>query len=111
MKKSILKRETITGISLFGFYRIEHASIHYMSSLVAQLLRTFLDNGACVALVEITTTDFKTLAQLYRDIRLRYWSARRDSSFCQVAKSDDLANTLASIFPELDFNLAGKKDC
>lgn len=103
------KRETLTGVSLFGFYRIETASADYMLSLIRQLICTYLHHGSCTALVDITSCDFKSLVQLFRDMRLRYWSARRDSSFCKIAANDELAVSLSRRFPDLDFCLHGEK--
>lgn len=104
----IQKRETLTGVSLFGFYRIETASADYMLTLVRQLICTYIHNGSCTALVDINSCDFRSLVQLFRDMRLRYWSARRDSSFCKIAAADELAVSLSQRFPDLDFCLPGK---
>lgn len=94
-----MKKDSINGLDFFKFYRIEDFAAETLRVLLSQLLETFIENGSCVALIDLDKQQFERIAQAYRDLCVGYKHPRTTSLSWHYRPNDPTLLKLSSIFP------------
>lgn len=100
-----MTKQTINGFDFFKYYRLEDFAAGALRQLVQQLLETYIDQGNCVALVDIDKNQFKNLAQAYKDLLTGYKHPRVNSLSWHYSPNDPTLRKLLLFFPEWQSNV------
>lgn len=94
-----MKQESLNGLDLFHFFRIEDFAASGLRDLLSQLLETYIEQGSCVVLLDLDSTQFKRIAQAYRDLCVGFKHPRANSLCWHYRPGDPTLLKLAQIFP------------
>lgn len=93
-------KQTISGIDLFSYYRIQRTSSMILRETIEQIICTYLQEGTCVVLLQVDDHLFRSLAQCYNDMLTGYRHPRKDSLTYNYAPNDRTLQALKRLFPQ-----------
>ena len=95
--------KTIFGIDSFSYFRLNVGSSLFLQKLLSQFIETYLEQGECTCLVDLSKNTFDEIAQAYTDLLIGFRHPRVDSAQWRYRQNDPTLKKLMAKFPDVDF--------